>query len=99
MIELTEKLIQVSEVFRYLATRNTHGPAITLARTTPHNWCRVGVRGVKLEHFYVGSKVYTSIEALSRFFERTSAPDSSACKPTGRGMTPEEARKFVNRSA
>jgi hypothetical protein len=41
--------------------------------STPRRWASQGVRNVKLETIALGGRIYTSREALSRFFARLTA--------------------------
>ena len=47
--------------------------------TTAWRWAEKGVRGVKLESFYVGGRRYTSEEAFVRFNSRITM--ASRCRP------------------
>lgn len=42
---------------------------------TVWRWCRHGRQGVRLEYLRVGRAMYTSVEALERFFQRVTAVD------------------------
>jgi hypothetical protein len=48
-------------------------------------WWRRGVRGVKLETILIGGRRYTSLEALTRFFDRlTEAREAPPVVPPGK---------------
>lgn len=56
--------------------------------STPYRWATVGVRGgIKLETIVVGGVRYTSIEAIARFIERTTAASAGASVPAPRPTT------------
>lgn len=38
--------------------------------STVRRWCTRGVRGVELEHYLEGGRIYTSLEAVERFMEK-----------------------------
>ena len=44
-------------------------------------WRRKGVKGVKLETVSIGTRVYTSREAVARFIERTTAAANNEPTP------------------
>jgi len=64
MIDLeTDKLVtlaQAADFLPKLGGRRIHTTSIW-------RWCRKGVRGVKLEHAIIGSRIITSVQALNRF--------------------------------
>lgn len=60
---------------------------------TCHRWRLVGVRGVKLETIKVGSKRFTSKEAIRRFSEQTTAA-ADGVAPT---PSPSQTRKHRDR--
>lgn len=37
---------------------------------TAYRWCRIGVGGVKLEHQWIGKRIYSTTAAVSRFIAR-----------------------------
>jgi hypothetical protein len=55
-----------------------------LHKSTAFRWRNPGVRGERLETIRIGGTLYTSAEALQRFFERLSATDLSTAidRPT-----------------
>ena len=59
----TEHLVTLKQAARQLPG-NVH-------LSTLHRWRLRGVKGVKLETLMIGGRRYASVEALSRFFERT----------------------------
>lgn len=66
MIPADERLLTLTESVAHLATRGVVRSEMTL-----RHWAGRGVRGVRLETLHVGGRVYTSAEALQRFFEAT----------------------------
>jgi hypothetical protein len=44
-------------------------------RTTLWRWCRIGVRGVRLEYRKLGREMLTSLEAVGRFSEALAQAD------------------------
>lgn len=50
----------------------------TLSPRTVHRWTERAVRGVKLEYITLGSRRYTSHEALARFLAATNAPQAAS---------------------
>ena len=65
MISARESLIPFQKASEHVAGK----PHIS----TLHRWRLRGVRGVKLETVLIGGRRFTSDEALSRFFARTTA--------------------------
>ena len=64
-----ENLIPIAETPLWLQERF----GLTVDRTTIYRWHSRGVRGVKLETLQLGSKRFTSKEALERFIEATNS--------------------------
>ena len=69
---MTENLISLSE-----AAKITPGRPHTATLT---RWCRPGIKArtgerVRLKHWRVGRKLFTTAEALQEFFERTADAD------------------------
>jgi hypothetical protein len=60
-------------------------PGAKLSPQTVLRWVRDGLHGIKLERCVIGNVVYTSEEALHRFFERLSNPPVK--------VTPAESRR------
>ena len=76
MIDLqNESLIPVREVPSHLPT-STAGQKVHVA--TVWRWIKRGCRGVKLETLLLGGSRLTSLEALQRFAERTTAAADGA---------------------
>lgn len=48
-----------------------------VGRTALERWMRDGVRGVRLESILIGSRRFTSEEAIARFIERTNQQQDS----------------------
>ena len=68
----TDRLISLSE-----AAKITPGRPHTATLT---RWCRPGIKArtgerVRLRHWRVGRKIFTTAEALEEFFERTAEAD------------------------
>jgi hypothetical protein len=59
--------------------------------STIYRWATVGVRGVVLETLQCGGSRVTSREALQRFYERLSGPDSAG--PVGTQSDPIPTRR------
>ena len=69
---MTDNLISLSE-----ASKITPGRPHTATLT---RWCRPGIKArtgqrVRLKHWRVGRKIFTTAEALQEFFERTAEAD------------------------
>ena len=68
-----------------------------LAKSTIWRWCKVGVKGVKLEVTYCGGQRLTSKQALGRFFQRLAdlrqSGDPAPVQTPRRGRTPAERRR------
>jgi hypothetical protein len=45
-------------------------PCHTVDVSTVRRWCSRGIKGVYLEHFMEGGRIYTTEEAVARFLER-----------------------------
>jgi hypothetical protein len=60
---------------------NEHAHEGTLSR-----WCRVGVRGIRLESVLCGVRRCTSREAIGRFYERLT--EASDAAPSGHAPSP-----------
>jgi len=89
MIDIhSEQLVHVNEIPAQVP-KTTTGKKVSLA--TCWRWIQRGCRGVKLESVLIGGKRYTSLEALQRFVERTTAAaDGTSLLSTS---TPSAARK------
>ena len=62
---LTEHVISMSQAAREVPTNPRPNPA------TIWRWAKKGINGVKLESVNVGSRIFTSSQALTRFLEAT----------------------------
>jgi hypothetical protein len=65
---LTEQVITPPQAIEVVEPLLGHTPN----KTTIYRWMWHGVGGVKLEHIKVGSRVLTSVEAITRFIEARS---------------------------
>ena len=84
MIDIqTETVVPVSKIPSHSPSR----PHIATCR----RWIQRGCRGVKLETVLIGGKRYTSLEALRRFIERTTAAADGTSSVTA--STPAAQRK------
>lgn len=70
-----ERVFPLSRAPRKTPTRRS-GKRIHVA--TFHRWATVGCRGVKLETLQIGGTRRTSQEALQRFFETLSGPQTGS---------------------
>lgn len=61
-----ENLFPLIEAANHLPKRNGR----KRPKATIYRWAQSGVSGVRLETIYVGGTMYTSAEAITRFFER-----------------------------
>jgi hypothetical protein len=61
-----------------------HYPYGRLNLSTVYRHFRRGCRGARLETFVAGGRRYTTIEAIARFVERTTANSSGASLPLSR---------------
>jgi hypothetical protein len=52
-----------------------------LATSTYYRWAQVGVRGIKLETRCLGGNMFTSLEALERFFDAMTAAKRGQTEP------------------
>ena len=50
-------------------------------RSTVHRWRLRGARGIKLETVLIGGRRYSSLEALLRFFDSTTAAEDGVDSP------------------
>jgi hypothetical protein len=83
-----ENIFPLADLPEHLPTR--HGKK--KHRSLGFRWRKPGLRGVRLETIRVGGCLYTSREALQRFFERLSATDgvekaAAPRTPAGRELT------------
>jgi len=66
----TSTLSKSGEALIKLEDARQNVPGITPAYSTVYRWTTVGVNGVRLEKQRVGKNIYTSFEALDRFFAK-----------------------------
>ena len=72
----TERVIPISQAPKHFPGR----PNVS----SVYRWFGKGSRGARLETIVVGAKRYTSIEAIERFIERTTANSPGAALPPSR---------------
>ena len=94
-----EALVSVGEIPSYVPRNARTRKKINLA--TPWRWIQRGCRGVKLETVLIGGKRYTSVEALQRFVERTTAAADgtstvTASTPSARKKAHEKANRELD---
>jgi hypothetical protein len=78
MIDMSkETVFGLCEAAKYVP-RTSNRP---VHHSTIWRWCRVGIRGVKVEHLMVGSRCVTSREALNRFFQKLSELPPASAEP------------------
>jgi hypothetical protein len=65
---LTEDLVTLQEARSELYKLTGRRPD----KATLYRWCLKGVRGTKLEHVRLGDRMFTSLQALTRFIEARS---------------------------
>ena len=100
MITYRETLIAMADVPDHLASRPMIGPA-TAKQLRPqpagvYRWAKHGVRGHRLETTLINNRMFTSVEALDRFFDRCAgSPAVKPPPPKSRGMTPEEIKRLI----
>lgn len=70
---LSEHLFPLNEAADHIPTE----PSISTVR----RWCRVGLRGIKLESMMLAGKRVTSRQALLRFFAALDAPNEAPQQP------------------
>lgn len=80
----TEKLVPLSDVPALPCVPTSKGGK-PVAVNTIYNWYRRGCRGVRLEVVPRGHTLFTSVEAIQRFYERLAEPRCA--------RTPSEALK------
>ena len=66
----TSTLSKSGEELIRLEDARQNVPGTTPAYSTVYRWTTVGVNGVRLEKQRVGKNIYTSFEALDRFFAK-----------------------------
>lgn len=90
MIDITnEELIQLSKVPQHMPKR-ANGKKIHVSAV--YRWINRGLRGVRLEVIRIGGTSYTSKEALQRFAERLTGPQSPS--PNSRVATKSRQKKI-----
>lgn len=72
----TERIIPINQAPKHFPGR----PNVS----SVYRWFGKGSRGARLETIVVGAKRYTSIEAIERFIERTTANSPGAVAPLSR---------------
>jgi len=72
----TERCIPIGEAPKHIPGR----PSLA----SVYRWMTNGVRGARLETIVVGGQRFTSIEAIQRFIERTTANSPGASAPVPR---------------
>jgi hypothetical protein len=87
-----ETVVPLGEAGHYLPHR---GDGRALHRSTLQRWTRRGICGVRLETLRVGGIVYTSVEALGRFLEKTNLAAASRSSEA----VPEQPSPRVPRGA
>lgn len=68
-------------------------------RTAVHRWTEHGLRGVRLEYLQVGRRRCTSVEALQRFLERSTAARATTCHGAATTVTSRSPRQAATRQA
>lgn len=68
-----------------LLTLNEAAKALQMNGSRPHlstiwRWCRVGIKGIRLDYARVGRRIVTSPDALSRFMNELAAADQVVAK-------------------
>ena len=100
MIDIhSESIIPVSEIRSHVPRNPRTGKKAHLA--TGWRWIKRGCRGVKLETVLIGGKRYSSLEALQRFVERTTAAADgtstvTASTPSARKKAHEKASRELD---
>lgn len=86
-----------------LSRAGEHSPT-AVHPATWHRWALRGARGVRLETVYVGHRIYTSREAIARFFTRINGdadgettPPSQPRTPRDRGLAASAAKRELAR--
>lgn len=81
----SEALVKLADVPRLRWMPKPRGKRLHVS--TIFRWAQRGVRGAVLETIRIGGTLYTSEEALVRFFERQTNPDN------GETLRPSKARQ------
>jgi hypothetical protein len=77
-----ETVLPLSEAPRHPMLRRGRRPGRPIHRSTLERWRCRGCRGVRLETELLGGIRVTTVQALTRFFERLSRPGAPADAPT-----------------
>lgn len=72
----TERCISINDAPKYFPGR----PNVS----SIYRWLGKGIRGARLETIVVGGQRFTSVEAIQRFIERTTANSPGASAPVPR---------------
>lgn len=103
MIDINQERTFPLNVVRDRAPRKQHGRKLDLG--TIYRWVTRGVKGERLEVLYVGGQIYTSMEALQRFFERVTArrlgkgtSEPMPSTPTARRRHTERVRRELDQA-
>ena len=88
-----EKLVSMTEAAKILPLVDGKKPHLS----TIFRWMKIGIRGVQLEHIYIGRKLCTSEEALQRFFQAST--DAAPVPRPQRSRAGEKARTAGQREA
>jgi hypothetical protein len=84
-----ERVFPLSKTPKYLDVERRGGKR--LHPSTPFRWAKDG-----LETIRVGGALYTSLEALQRYFERKTAVKGKTARPQGDGASPSPAAVRAN---
>ncbi|GAB5403964.1 MAG: hypothetical protein Aurels2KO_21950 [Aureliella sp.] len=92
VIELKENLLPLSCVPKYLPEKRGQ----RLSIKTVYRWAQRGLSGIQLETLQVGGTLYTSEEALARFFNAITCEkrrEKTDCKGQDHSTATSELRK------
>jgi hypothetical protein len=102
----SENLLSLPQAAKYVTDKfgdRRGGRALHVS--TLHRWTTRGIRGIRLEVAQIGGTRATSVEALSRFFDRLGGGEEAAppsCSPSPRGRQNSRAAaadRFLEKSA
>ena len=82
----TEHIVSLTEAAQSVPPRGVHA-------STCYRWVYRGIRGVRLESIFIGGSRMTSLEALARFFDATTATANGQPAPTS---TPRQREKAID---
>ena len=68
---LEETAVPIADVSDHLPGKRVHACTVT-------RWQNPGVRGIRLETYAIGGKVYTTVEAIRRFIRATTEARNGA---------------------